>query len=329
MSSLMQSQKAYNISVVIPTYNRGLQLGKVIDALFLSQKDMFNDVEIIVIDDGSIIPAEQFINPISCPAPFHVKVIRQINSGPAAARNNGLKNATHEIVLFIDDDILVSDTLLKKHVEGHLKFPNSVIFGCSPYVIPEKKTASYRYLARLIESDMGDEFVPVEVVASGNISVSKTLFSTENLYNSNLRTPAAEEFQLAANLKKRSIPAYFNKSIYGWHMQSTAIEDKCIQEFKYGIGIAEVYYKGIYPENVEQLIGNNTFNDSNFFSVKSYVKKILATKVVAKILSHFISLLEKYLPIDTLLFPLYNIICGIYLYRGINEGVSKFGQTSK
>src|SRR6476661_6291621 len=170
-----------NITVVIPTYNRPEQLGKVLDHLLASDVAGFSNVDVIVVDDGSKVPARYIVESLRPSGVFRLRYIYQENSGPAEARNHGFREADHEIVLFIDDDILVFPGLIGKHFEAHQAFPGSVIFGKCPFVVPEPETASYRFLSSLGENGSGG-YERVNVVASGNLSVEKAMFLPGGVY---------------------------------------------------------------------------------------------------------------------------------------------------
>ena len=71
------------VSVIIPTYNRGHILPEAIDSV-LAQN--FSDYELIVIDDGSTDNTRAVLDGYS----DKVKVYKQTNQGVSAARNHGI-----------------------------------------------------------------------------------------------------------------------------------------------------------------------------------------------------------------------------------------------
>lgn len=92
---------APRISVVIPVFNTERFLG---DAIASVHAQGEKSLEVIVVDDGSTdgsaAVAERFGNP--------VRVIRQANAGPAAARNRGIAAARADYLAFLDADDLYS-----------------------------------------------------------------------------------------------------------------------------------------------------------------------------------------------------------------------------
>lgn len=99
------------LSIIIPCYNAEPYIDELMDCL---NKQMIDQVEVLVIDDGSRVPYKTRY-------PW-AKVIRQNNGGASAARNTGLDNAKGEYIAFIDADDLVADnyidTILDKIAEG-------------------------------------------------------------------------------------------------------------------------------------------------------------------------------------------------------------------
>lgn len=92
------------ISVIIPLYNVEYTIGPCLTAVFASQHA---DYEVIVIDDGSKDDS------VAIAARFPVKLIRlEKNMGLSHARNIGATHAQHDILVFIDADVMIRpDTL--------------------------------------------------------------------------------------------------------------------------------------------------------------------------------------------------------------------------
>lgn len=89
------------ISVIVPTYNRPVQLSECLEAL--TNQDFGRDrFEVIVIDDGSRISVAPVV--VRFEKSLHVISYRQANAGPAAARNSGAMKANAKYLAFMDDD---------------------------------------------------------------------------------------------------------------------------------------------------------------------------------------------------------------------------------
>lgn len=87
-------------SIIIPTFNRNQQL---LTALNQIEKQSFREFEVIIIDDASEDKYEINEGLYS----FNINYYRQsINTGPAGARNLGVRLANYNWILFLDDDDL-------------------------------------------------------------------------------------------------------------------------------------------------------------------------------------------------------------------------------
>ena len=88
------------ISVIVPVYNSGKYLKDTIESLL---KQTYNNVEIILVDDGSVDGSGELCDKYA-QENEQVVVIHQPNSGVSVARNNGMKKATGSLVTFCDSD---------------------------------------------------------------------------------------------------------------------------------------------------------------------------------------------------------------------------------
>ncbi len=85
-----------SLSVVIPAYNRERTLAATVNSVLACG----SEAEIIVVDDGSTDGTAAVARSFGEP----VKVIEQVNAGPAAARNQGFAHSTGDVVAFLDSD---------------------------------------------------------------------------------------------------------------------------------------------------------------------------------------------------------------------------------
>jgi len=85
------------VSVIIPAYNCEKTIGQCLKAL-AKQSYPSDSCEVIVVDDGSDDNTAAIVKD------HPVKYIHQANQGPAAARNNGARQAKGDVILFTDSD---------------------------------------------------------------------------------------------------------------------------------------------------------------------------------------------------------------------------------
>jgi glycosyltransferase involved in cell wall biosynthesis len=97
------------ISVIIPTYNYAHLLPRSLDSVLRQWAD---DVELIVVNDGSTDNSAQVLADYQAQYPSQVQVLSQANAGAAAARNHGIFNAHGRYALLLDaDDELLPEAL--------------------------------------------------------------------------------------------------------------------------------------------------------------------------------------------------------------------------
>jgi GT2 family glycosyltransferase len=329
-----------NISVIIPTYNRGPKLGATLDAVLACETTGLDTVEVIVVDDGSPISAEPVVSARSPSPPFTLRCIRQPNAGPAKARNTGFREARGEVVLFMDDDIIAPPGLLCQHIDAHKMRPGCVIFGSCPFASPSLITPAYRYVQKSEEynplpSAIG-AFVPRTIVASGQLSVSTEMFDAiEGVYRDNLATPATEELELSYRLRELGIPVLHAPWIVALHDHAVTLDMLCRMQYKHAIGYAEVAIKcpktlGL-PEVSRVLVSNGPPNTGASLRVRliSAIKRFCTLAPCRGMLFGMTRVAEQLLPLQPVLNRLYTLTISVYFWKGIRDGLRKYGAINK
>lgn len=99
------------VTVIIPCYNGEKFVAKCIESI-LNQTKAPN--EILVIDDGSTDNSASIIEK------YNVRLIKhETNKGLAEARNTGMKNASSDILIFVDADTIADPKLIESLLEGY------------------------------------------------------------------------------------------------------------------------------------------------------------------------------------------------------------------
>jgi glycosyltransferase involved in cell wall biosynthesis len=93
----------------------------------LSRVSYSGTVEIIVVIDGSTDGTAAALAELECP--FGLQPLEQDNLGLAAARNRGAAEASGDILLFLDDDMICEPDLLKQHARMHIAGADAVAGG--------------------------------------------------------------------------------------------------------------------------------------------------------------------------------------------------------
>lgn len=102
------------VSVIVPVYNTQEYLVKCLDSLV---GQTLEDLEIIIIDDGSTDESPKIIDQYYEQYQKKIKLIRKENGGQAAARNLGIAISECEYIGFLDSDDYADPTMFQKLYE--------------------------------------------------------------------------------------------------------------------------------------------------------------------------------------------------------------------
>lgn len=98
------------VSVVIPVYNEEKVIG---DCLKSLQNQTYQDMEIIVVDDGSQDRTLRILSNLK-PLISNLKILKQKHLGPGQARNLGAKYARGKILVFVDADMVFDPKFIER-----------------------------------------------------------------------------------------------------------------------------------------------------------------------------------------------------------------------
>jgi len=96
------------ISVIIPVYNVEQYLATTIESVIVQNLGFQENIEIILINDGSTDSSEDICLEYKNKFPNNIIYIKQDNAGVSAARNNGKKIARGIFIHFLDSDDVIS-----------------------------------------------------------------------------------------------------------------------------------------------------------------------------------------------------------------------------
>lgn len=95
-------------SLIVPVYNTEKYLDKCLNSIFLND---YKNFEVIIVNDGTTDNSEYIINNY-LQKYNNIVYIKEENKGLSFARNEGVKKATGDYILFIDSDDFIEKDLL-------------------------------------------------------------------------------------------------------------------------------------------------------------------------------------------------------------------------
>ena len=99
------------VSVIVPVYNVEQYIEKCLESLV---NQTLQDIEIIIVNDGSTDGSEEIIKKYLNKYSNKIKYLTKTNGGLSDARNYGLPYATGEYIAFLDSDDYVDNTIYEK-----------------------------------------------------------------------------------------------------------------------------------------------------------------------------------------------------------------------
>jgi glycosyltransferase involved in cell wall biosynthesis len=210
----------FDISVIIPTYNREASLKKALTS-FSRQTYPHDKFEIIVVDDGSTDATESVVRQLQNEMPYALRYFKQPNSGPGSARNEGIRQARSSVILFTGDDILPKEDLLEQYLEIHNKQAGVAVLGFIEWSREIMATDFMNFLApdgfqfrygSIKDADDCD----FRHFYTSNISLAKKWFSQDS-FDEDFPYAALEDTELAYRLKNKGLKIILNKKAVGYH----------------------------------------------------------------------------------------------------------------
>lgn len=235
----MPENAGMKLSVVVPTYNRKETLRLCLEALG-RQNWSGPAFEVLVVDDGSTDGTGEMVEVLARSVPFNLRYFVMGHKGPAAVRNEGIRNAAGEILLFIGDDIIASPRLAEEHVRWHLEHPEkgTAILGYVTWS-PELRVTPFMYWLehggpcfRYFQFSHGQ---PVDALWTCNISFKRGyLLNKKGFFDEDFRYAAMEDIELGCRLRGQDFKILYNKNASGFHYHPVNISKHAIRQLRAG-----------------------------------------------------------------------------------------------
>jgi GT2 family glycosyltransferase/glycosyltransferase involved in cell wall biosynthesis len=248
------------ISVIVPTHNRRASLRKCLHALE-QQTILPQEFEVIVVDDGSTDDTRAMVESESFP--FTVKYHYQENQGPGTARNQGIRQAQGELVLFIGDDIIAHERMLEEHLLAHATRPSpgASVLGHIDWPPDMRPNGVMNFVCG--ESSLQFAYVHIPHLSAldfrffytSNISLKRQFLvdaAADGIgFDRDFRYAAFEDSELAFRLERRGLQIHYRKDALAYHDHWMDIDGFARREYLAG-QMAVVFYRK-HPQIDEQL----------------------------------------------------------------------------
>jgi GT2 family glycosyltransferase len=238
------SAQRLDFSVIVPTYDRPLQLEACLTAL-AALRYAGDRFEVIVVDDGSAEPVDTAVALFR--NRLNVSVVRQENSGPAAARNRGVEHARGAWLAFTDDDCLPNADWLQNFAYRLEKRANCVVGGRTVNGLTDNLCSAmsqiivdvvYRYYNVRPEQAL--------FFATNNLAMPQELFRRIGGFDEAFTT--SEDRDFCDRCLCSGIRMLYAPECVVYHGHSLSYRSFCKQHFNYGRGAFQ-FLRGQYQRH--------------------------------------------------------------------------------
>jgi GT2 family glycosyltransferase len=227
-----------DVSVVVCTFNRPLQLARALSAL-ARQDYPEGRFEVIVVDDGGSQPLESVISPFL--RSLQIRVLRQENAGPGAARNTGATAARGALLAFTDDDCEPEPgwlAALSSAADGH---PGALLGGRTSAGLPDRLCSAASQLIQDIVYDFYNaDPENAAFFASNNMAVPADAFRSLGGFDPRFHI-ASEDRDLCRRWRMAGGRMVYVPNAAVRHLHPMTLAGYVRQHFRYGRGAARFH----------------------------------------------------------------------------------------
>jgi GT2 family glycosyltransferase len=317
-------------SVIVPTYNRPSALARTLQALRASDFPQ-GQLEIIVVDSGP----DSRENEAAARA-TGAQYVQRPNDGVSAARNQGARLASGELLLFVDDDIVVAPSNVRRHLAIHESDGRCLVSGrweFDPQLRRELESSPlgrfrlhYEDLYNVPHGVVGDGHgrVHPQTLAAANLSIRRDVFWSLDGFDE--RFPVgAEDQDFSWRAAQEGCALIYDFDIQVIHNdQHTDLKALCNRLQRSAAGT--VYFARKHPETGTPAMldanGPVRRGDSARIVVRKLSRDVLSRRVPLALAHRLVRFVERLRPDGgNALEFLYRAIGGLYVFRGVRRGL--------
>jgi len=236
-------------SILIPTYNRKEKLKVVLEAL--AKQKRIAEGEVIVGVDGSTDGTMEFLEGLAQSGRElqNLSFFRIENSGRSVIRNRLLDRAQGDIVIYIQDDIVVSDDWLDAHLDAQQQQQGAQV-GYVTWYEQEKVSDYMKWLengGHMLDFANLKAGQPLDYwhFYMGNISFPRDLVA-DIRFDEELTTYGWEDIVYGYQFISKGYKVYYNPQAKAYHWDEYLEED--LKEYMQKLAISAVQVAKKYPD---------------------------------------------------------------------------------
>lgn len=212
------------ISVVVPTYQRRNSVVRLLESL-RTQTLPPDAFEVIAAVDGSTDGTAEAVRAFR--APYALLALEGPNRGRGGACNAGIRAASGEVVVLLDDDMEAAPGLLAAHAHAHTGHIRRAVVGAAPIAASPDSPPFVRYAAdgfrkRLARLGQPGYQLGFRDVYTGNFSAPREVLLAVGGFDEAFRVYGHEDYELALRLQAAGVAlAYSAEALAHQHYEKT------------------------------------------------------------------------------------------------------------
>ena len=267
-----------------------------------------------------------------------IQYLSQHREGAAHARNRGASEARYPMLLFCDDDIIVEQSHLTEHARAHRgeqpvlvngtwRFASETMLALEATSVGRLRVALEERYRRLREEnappleDLGRDCYAASTLTACNLSVERGIFWKLGGFDEAFS--AVEDQELGLRASRSGCQLVLNERIKLLHDdRRVTLRQLCAREESGARGTVMLGRK--YPEVYAQATyfvvnGPITRGDRLGTVIKKLVKSMLARRVPLALIHAQVSCLQQVVRLDSVLWPVYQRLLGLHIFRGFRS----------
>ena len=217
--------EAKSVSIIIPTFNGASRIGNCLDALLPQTAEQ--NAEILVVNDGSTDDTVEVVERYS-----GVRLITQLNAGPAAARNHGANEARGTIILFTDDDCVPLPDWLDAMLAP---FHDPEVVGAKGAYRTRQKSLTARFVQIEYEDRyrLMENLPNIDFVDTYSAGFRRDRFLEMTGYDTSFPVACAEDIELSYRMSARGWKMKFAPAAIVYHMHPSTLSRYLRKKYKF------------------------------------------------------------------------------------------------
>lgn len=245
-------------TVIICTRNRTADLERCLKSLYAGRAQ---PAEVLVVDNAPGLGNTKVVVET-----FGARYVAEPKSGLSVARNSGVRAASHEVLLFTDDDVVLHN---RWYVNSILPFQDPQLMGLNGLVLAASMSTisqtlfekfwrfNHGYVQRHFDRSFIDGHLkkgaPVwDLGAGANMAVRKKVFDLVGMFDEKLGAGASgcsEDSELWFRMLLHNLPLLYEPRSIVYHHHRSSLQALRSQIFNYmrGTAVAALKQQGLHP----------------------------------------------------------------------------------